>query len=166
MRPVLEGIKEIEPNSLAVVSFFSPSGYQNASSELIDLKVYLPFDFFWSVKRSLDLVQPKKLIFSSYDIWPNFIWYAKRKHIHTNIFALRLKNNSYKLKPVFRNFYRSDYKSFSTIYTISENDSLTIRFLIRKMNSKKKKDRFLYLGRRKISIRNFNQNQRFFFEQI
>tara|TARA_Y100000590_G_scaffold116823_1_gene133326 strand:- start:1712 stop:2863 length:1152 start_codon:yes stop_codon:yes gene_type:complete len=137
--PVLEGVKQIEPDSLALVSFFSPSGYQNASSDLIDLKVYLPFDFFWSVKRSLDLVKPKKLIFASYDIWPNLIWYAKSKDIHINIFALRFNNNSCKLKPVFRNFFRSVYKSFSTIYTISENDSLTIRFLIRKMNSQKLK---------------------------
>ena len=137
IRPVLEGVKEVVPDSVAVVSFYSPSGYQNASCAAMDLKVYLPFDFLWSVDRALAVVNPRKLIFAAYDIWPNLIWSAKRKNIHTNIFAARVKDGSYKMKPVFRRFYRSVYRSFATIYTIAEKDYRHIRAIIGEGNSPK-----------------------------
>lgn len=133
--PVLEGVKKVEPDSVAIVSFFSSSGYQNASSNLMDLKIYLPFDFLWSVNKALDTVSPKKLVFATYDLWPNLIWSAKRKNIHTNIFASRIKDDSYKMKPIFRIFYQSIYRSFSTIYTISEKDRSYLSGIIGKANT-------------------------------
>ena len=135
IRPVLEGVKEVEPDSVAVVSFFSPSGYQNASCVAMDLKVYLPFDFVWSVHRSLAAVRPKKLIFAAYDIWPNLIWSAKRKNIHTNVFAARFNDDSYKMYPVIKSFYQSIYRSFTTIYTTTKKDCLYIQEIIREGDS-------------------------------
>ena len=137
IRPVLEGVKEVEPDSVAVVSFFSTSGYQNASCMAMDLKVYLPFDFLWSVHRSLAVVRPKKLIFATYDIWPNLIWSAKRKNIHTNIFAARINDNSYKMYPVIKSFYQSVYRSFTTIYTIAKKDCRYIQVIIGERDSPK-----------------------------
>ena len=39
VKPVLKGLKEVEPSSLSVVSFFSPSGYNHVNDEHIDCKV-------------------------------------------------------------------------------------------------------------------------------
>ena len=122
IKPVLEGLKNIEPESRFLVSFTSPSGYNNAYSDAIDLKFYMPFDFPWSVSSALDIVRPKKVIFSSYDYWPNFIWISKLKGIYTNVFAFRLKVSSLKRIPIIRNFFKNIYKSMSAIYTISDQD--------------------------------------------
>ena len=101
VKPVLEGLKNVEPECVAIVSFSSPSGYDNAMSDYIDLRIYMPFDFLWIVRRALKITQPKKVIFASYDIWPNIVWIAEKRNIHTNIFSARIKVGSLKLKSGF-----------------------------------------------------------------
>lgn len=130
VKPVLAGMKEIEPNCIAVVSFFSPSGYNHVVDENIDCKIYLPFDFIWSVRRALKIARPKKFIFAAYDIWPNLIWVASHRHIHINIFAARFIPGTRKLYPVIRSFYRTVYRAFSTIYTITKEDYLSLQSLL------------------------------------
>lgn len=122
VRPVLAGLKEIEPHSLAIVSFFSPSGYKHVTDNHIDCKVYLPFDFPWTIKKALNIVKPKKLILAAYDIWPNLIWMAKTMGIHSTLFAARFSEGTTKLAPFVRNFYRNVYGCLSAIYTISNED--------------------------------------------
>ncbi|MEE3150465.1 MAG: glycosyltransferase N-terminal domain-containing protein, partial [Candidatus Neomarinimicrobiota bacterium] len=61
-KPVLQGLKEVEPCAKIIVSFFSPSGYNHVDDESIDCKIYLPLDFYWTVKSVLRLVRPEKLI--------------------------------------------------------------------------------------------------------
>ena len=122
VKPVLAGLKEVEPKSLSIVSFFSPSGYNHVNDEYIDCKVYLPIDIHWVVKRCLKLVKPKKLILAAYDVWPNLIWEANKIGIHTTLFAACFSENTSKLLPFNRNFYRNVYGSLSAIYTISNSD--------------------------------------------
>jgi len=130
VRPVLRGLKEIDKSCYVVASFFSPSGYINVDDSNIDCKIYLPFDFIWSIRRALKIVKPKKIIFASYDIWPNLVWLANRRKIHTNIFASRFYQNSSKILPVIKNFYRAIYKSFSTIYTITREDEYQLNKIL------------------------------------
>ncbi len=115
------------PESTILVSFFSPSGYNYASSKAIDFKVYMPFDFLWTVYTVLNAIKPKKIIFATYDIWPNLIWVAKWKNIHTNLFSAQLHNESYKLKFIFRKFYKILYGSLSSIYATSITDLTNIK---------------------------------------
>ena len=134
VRPVLRGLKEIDAKCYVVASFFSPSGYKNVKDKNIDCKIYLPFDFVWSIRRALKIVNPKKIIFASYDIWPNVIWLAKRRKIHTTVFALRFKQNTSKMLPIIKKFYRSVYKSFSTIYTITKEDNYRLNRILKRNN--------------------------------
>ncbi len=122
IKPVIEGLKIQKPRSRILVSFTSSSGYDNAHSDLIDLKFYMPFDFFWSVNRALNIVCPDKVIFASYDYWPNFLWISRLKGICTNIFAYRLRTSTLKAFPVIRNFFKSIYQSVDVICTVSEED--------------------------------------------
>jgi len=129
-RPVISGLKEILPHSLIVVSFFSPSGYNNVKDSNIDCKIYLPFDFIYSARKAIKYIRPKKIIFASYDIWPNLVWVANYRKIHTNIFAASFQPRSRKFYPVIRSFYKTVYMLFSSIYTISENDNDLLKRLI------------------------------------
>lgn len=122
IRPVVKGLKEIEPFARILVSFFSPSGYNNVNDDLIECKVYLPFDFPWTVSKALKIVKPKKLILAAYDIWPNLLWTAKAEEINTTLFAARFVKGTKKLSPFFKNFYASVYNCFSEIYTVTDSD--------------------------------------------
>ena len=121
-RPVMSGLKEVEPHALFIMSFFSPSGYNHVDDDQIDCKIYLPMDFFWIIKKSLRLAKPKKLILAAYDVWPNLIWSAESLGIHTSIFAAKFSKNTSKSTVIIRQFYKSVYNQISTIYTISDKD--------------------------------------------
>ena len=130
VKPVLTGLKEVEPLSFSVVSFFSPSGYNHVNDEHIDCKIYLPFDFPWLIRKCLNVVQPKKIILASYDVWPNMIWISKSIDIHSALFAAQFSEGTSKLSPVIRNFYRNVYGSLSAIYTISEQDNKRLQHIL------------------------------------
>ncbi len=134
VRPILRGLKEIEKDSFIIASFFSPSGYNNVNDVNIDCKIYLPYDFIWSIRRALKIVRPKKLIFASYDIWPNIVWLSDRRKIHTAVFAARFKQDTSKVLPLIKNFYRSVYQSFSTIYTVTDEDNRQLNKILKQKN--------------------------------
>jgi len=131
VKPVLKGLKEVEKDCYVIVSFFSPSGYNNVIDSNIDCKIYIPFDFVWSLRRAMKVVRPRKIIFASYDIWPNLIWMAEHRKIHNSVFAARFDNNSTKTIPIIKNFYRTVYKSFSTIYTITDFDKSQLKRILK-----------------------------------
>ncbi len=130
VRPVLAGLKEIEPDCFCIVSFFSPSGYSNVEDEHIDCKIYLPADFPWNCRRALRRTRPHKLIFAEYDIWPNLVWAAEKLNIPTTLFAARLQEKSPKGWPILRSFYRQVYGSINSIYTIGEKDHIAVRRIL------------------------------------
>ena len=128
--PVLAKLKDNQPESTSLVSFFSPSGFNHCDSDLVDLKIYLPFDFFWTVNKAIDIVKPKKIIFISYDIWPNLLWSAKRKGTQTNVFATIFEDDSNKILRPISSFYFSLFSSFDAIYTVSESDKLNLKKIL------------------------------------
>ena len=100
VEPVLEGIKKKGKNSIILMSFFSPSGYDNVNNQNIDCKVYIPFDFYWTMQNVLDIVKPKKIIFATADLWYNLIWLAKNRNIDTPQFTDHCFTGDYPIKPV------------------------------------------------------------------
>ena len=122
IKPIIEGMKKIKKENVMFISFSSPSGMNYAFSDAIDLKFYLPFDFPWTIQKVLTLVKPKKVIFATYDIWPNFVWFCKTKNIHLNVMSAKIGRHSIKCRPVIMNLYKSLYKLFDTIYTTTEKD--------------------------------------------
>jgi len=131
IKPVLAGLKEIEPSSKSIVSFFSPSGYNHVNDQNIDCKIYLPFDFFWIINRCLKIVKPKKIILAAYDVWPNLIWRAEYMGVPTTLFAARFSNNTSKLLPFIKDFYKRVYSSFYAIYTISNSDNNLLQLILK-----------------------------------
>lgn len=134
IRPILAGLKEVEPGCVCVVSFFSPSGYEHVDDSRIDCKIYLPIDFYWNCWRALRSVRPHKLIFAEYDVWPNLVWVARRLRIRTTLFSARIHKGSSKLWPVIRSFYKQVYGCIDFVYTVSEKDRITVRKLMGKRN--------------------------------
>ena len=130
VRPVLAGLKEVEPKAKIVVSFFSPSGYENVEDDHIDCKVYLPFDFPWSIYKMLSLIKPTKIIFAEYDVWPNVVWMAKLLNISTTVFSVHFSDHTPKLMPLVKSFYKSVYGSLTHIYAETQSDFEKVHYLI------------------------------------
>ncbi|HSP13103.1 MAG TPA: glycosyltransferase N-terminal domain-containing protein [Salegentibacter sp.] len=80
--PVMELLKEKYPGHRILVSFFSPSGYENKKNHpLADMITYLPLDTPANAREFLNLVNPELVFFVKYDIWPNFLEEIKKRGI-------------------------------------------------------------------------------------
>ena len=134
IKPVLDKIKKANPRIKVLLSFFSPSGYDNVKDDLVDCKLYIPFDFYFTTKKVFEIISPKKLIFAGYDIWPNFIWSAYQKKIPIVIFAATFTFHKKIFSVLVKNFYKSLYKNISAFYTINDDDSERIKSLIKRPN--------------------------------
>lgn len=87
-RPVIEKYKCKFPSDKILVTFFSPSGYEQRKNEpLIDYCFYLPIDTLSNAKEFIELVKPKKVFFVKYEFWFNYINQLKEKNISTYLIS-------------------------------------------------------------------------------
>ena len=122
VKTVIEKLKEEKGDLICIVSFSSPSGFNHANSDAIDLRFYIPFDFPWTIYRVLNVIKPKKIMFASYDLWPNLVWISRLKGIHVNLYSVKTNKSSLKNNQISQHIYRSIYSSLSSLYTVSEKD--------------------------------------------
>ena len=70
--PVLENLNREKYQ--VILTFFSPSGYENKKkTELADVVCYLPLDAVSNVNKFIDVVQPSLAIMVKYEFWPNYL---------------------------------------------------------------------------------------------
>lgn len=81
-KPVLEALKNHYPQHKIVLTFFSPSGYENKKNDpLADYVFYLPVDGPFNSKNFIELIQPEMAFFVKYDFWHYYIKTFKDKKI-------------------------------------------------------------------------------------
>lgn len=87
-RPIIERIKSEMPDTVVVVTFFSPSGYKiRKNYPLADFVFYLPADTPKNVTRFLDAVHPDIAIFVKYEFWLNYLNELHRRTIPTYLIS-------------------------------------------------------------------------------
>ncbi len=100
--PVLEKLKEKFPDYKILVTFFSPSGYENVikKNTVADAICYLPFDRNSDIKEFLKAFKPRLFFTVKYDFWYNLL--------------RQLKENDAKIFVVSALFYerQSFFKSY------------------------------------------------------
>jgi 3-deoxy-D-manno-octulosonic-acid transferase len=122
-KPIIEKLKN-ETSIDIIVSFFSPSGYENSIKyPFADLITYMPFDSKNRAERFVELIKPDLAIFMRYDIWPNHIWTLSRKEIPTFLVDATMKKKSLRKIPLLKLFHRYLFREFKKILTISELDA-------------------------------------------
>ena len=81
-RPLMEYIKQQQPDYKIFLTFFSPSGYEiQKNYKNADYVFYLPHDTVSNAKKFLRIVQPKYIFFIKYEFWYNYIYQAFRQKI-------------------------------------------------------------------------------------
>ena len=83
-----------EKNNQVVMSFFSPSGYDNYSFEDANFhKFHLPFDKKRKAKKIVDFINPRILIFVKYDLWLNLLNECHKKKIPSIVFSSKFRKS-------------------------------------------------------------------------
>ena len=85
---------------------------------------FLPVDKIHNVRRLLGLLQPSRLVWVSYDLWPNLVWEANRQGIPQSLVSGIIHAGSLRtVNFIGRSFYHSLYECLEHILTVSEADS-------------------------------------------
>ena len=121
-KPVIAALKDSEPETWVVVSFFSPSGYEPTSRRPqagVDYITYLPLDRKSWAKRFVEILQPSRSIFVKYDLWFHHLQALKKRAIPIYLIAASFRPE----QPYFAwygNFFRSMLAQMDWIFTQNE----------------------------------------------
>ncbi|WP_026955349.1 3-deoxy-D-manno-octulosonic acid transferase [Algoriphagus vanfongensis] len=120
-KPVIALLKSTYPDSLIVVSFFSPSGYVPATKkaqEHVDYVCYLPLDSAHNAKKMLDILSPQLVFFVKYDLWYHYLKEIKTRNIPLYLIAASFRPDQiYFRRP---GFFRDMIFRFDQIFTSNQ----------------------------------------------
>lgn len=119
-------VSELSPDYSIVLSFFSPSGFNNAKSLPKNcIKTYLPFDSKFKVSKFLNILQPEFIIFMRYDLWFNLMYEAKSNGIPMYIANARYDKKDFTWTlPVISSFKKELYSMLTGLFTIDKKDQI------------------------------------------
>ena len=119
---IIEKLKTDNKHIKILVTFYSPSGYENQKDyQFADAVIYLPADSRANVKRFLDKYKPDLSVFIRYDLWHNYLYECHKREIPLFLIAATKPAKS-KLASIelVNQFFASNYSLFNKIYTVGK----------------------------------------------
>jgi len=129
--PLIKRLRAELPNTRIVVSTTTLTGQQLAQSQssLFDAAFYFPFDWKFSVRRSLARVDPSVVIILETELWPNFLRECKRRGVLTVLANGRISLRSFRRYRLVGRPFRRAVEDFSLMIMQSEADAERARAL-------------------------------------
>lgn len=125
--PIIKELREAKPNHKVVVSFFSPSGFENKkNTPLADATVYLPMDTRANAKKFIAAVHPSLAIFIKYEFWPNYLLELKNKNIPTFLVSGLFRKKQLFFQP-YGGFMRKALEAFDHFFVQDEESQELLR---------------------------------------
>ena len=123
-------VRSIAEGAECVVTFSSVNAFhwlqrpdQTETQNLLAAE-FLPVDKIHNIRSLLGLLQPSRLVWVSYDLWPNLVWEAHRQGIPQSLISGIIHAGSLRtVNFIGRSFYHSLYECLEHILTVSEADS-------------------------------------------
>ena len=104
-KPLIQKIKQEQPDTRILTTFFSPSGYtQGIKDNISDDVFYIPLDLPSRVVHFLRIVQPKAAIFVKYEFWYNYMDQLHQKSIPFYYISAIFRESQHFFKPYGRWF--------------------------------------------------------------
>src|SRR5271156_5363112 len=96
-RVLIRCLRDLRPDLRVVVSTTTGTGFTVAKQHLEDARtsiIYNPIDFLWSVVSAYNVIHPKALVLIESEIWPNYLWCARRRRIPVYLVNARLSHRT------------------------------------------------------------------------
>jgi 3-deoxy-D-manno-octulosonic-acid transferase len=106
-RPLAERLHKEFPQYSLVVSTITMTGQSLARqvfSNLADEVFYFPFDWRWSVRRSLKKINPDVVLIMETELWPNFLRECRSRSIPVALVNGRISRQSFRRYQLVRFF--------------------------------------------------------------
>jgi len=138
-------VKAFKEQHREIPLFFTAStitGHQIATrclKDIVDAIDYFPLDFPLVVNRYLRHLNPRLVVLTETDIWPNFLSIMQKKHIPTILISARMSEYSYKRYCLIKGFFSQIINKLEFVGAQREEDAR--RFL--RLGLKKEKLKIL-----------------------
>ena len=108
VRPVVAELRRRYPSLRVFVSTTTMSGQQVARRSVTDADgvFYFPFDWVFTVRRTLDIVRPRLFVMVENEIWPNILRECRARDIRTIVVNGRISRRSFPRYRLIRPFFR------------------------------------------------------------
>lgn len=121
--PILKKIRELDEKRKIIISFSSPSGYENKKDNYIgDYICYLPLDTKSKMEKFIESLNPEIVLIIKYEFWPNLFLELKRKSIPVYSVSSIFRNNHYLFK-YFGNWNLKIIKDSVTHFFVQDQES-------------------------------------------
>lgn len=119
------------PNLKIVVSTTTTTGMGELQKKLPShiSKVYYPIDRRKWVARALGTINPEVIVLVEAEIWPNFLWRARKRGTPVFLVNARLSERSYRGYKRFGFLFRPVFASFAGVGAQNEADAARLREL-------------------------------------
>ena len=109
-------LKEKYKNYKFLLSFISPSGFENANKNLFDCIIYLPLESNKNCVKFYNIISPGFTFFIKNEVWPNFIKHAKING--SKVYSIGGNFKSSFLKKIFK--INEGLKAFDLIFVTND----------------------------------------------
>jgi len=115
-RTLIEAIKQESPETIIILTFFSPSGYEiRKSYGHADGIFYLPLDTAKNAQQFLTLIQPSKVVFVKYEFWYHYLSSLKKAAIPTIVISAIFRPDQVFFRP-YGAFFRKILHFFDHLF--------------------------------------------------
>ena len=131
-RPLVQQLKQKFPHHALVVSTITLTGQKLAHDvfrKQADSVFYFPFDWRWSVRRTLNRINPAAVLIMETELWPNFLRECKAREIPVALVNGRISKQSFRRYSLITFFLKSVLSSLSIAVMQSETDAQRLESL-------------------------------------
>ncbi len=126
-RPLIESFKKQFPDYFILLTFFSPSGYENKKDyEYADYITYMPFDTSTNAKRFVEITQPKIAFFVKYEFWYFHLKALSDAQCFTYSTSAIFRSEQIFFKP-YGGFYRKILKEIDYFFVQNEHSKALLK---------------------------------------
>jgi len=131
-RPLFQALRRELPHYTINVSTVTVTGQELAREVFKDEATrifYFPVDWRWSVRRTLDAIQPSLILIMETELWPNFLYECHQRQIPTVIVNGRLSEKSFSRYRLIKSFISKVLSCVNLAVMQTEADAARIRDL-------------------------------------
>jgi len=131
-RPLVRQIRQHFPDYALVVSTTTLTG-QKLAREVIGNQasriIYFPFDWRWTVRRTLKAIRPTAVLIMETEIWPNFLRECQSQRVSVALVNGRISNQSFRRYSLIRAFVKRILSCVNLAIMQTEADAYRLRQL-------------------------------------
>ena len=103
--PLVKEIRERYPSKSIIFTVKTAQGMKIARDELkgkVEALLPMPLDFWWSIRRLVNHINPSVLLLIETDIWPGLISFLKKKGLRVILINGRISPRTFRSYKIFR----------------------------------------------------------------